>query len=114
LLPVGRDVRLAQAEFVAVVQGRGAAQGEQEHRGQAAAGLALAAGEARLVVVAEDVVGPGAFGQGGFEFAHEAAASRSAWSREKLNGMCSSSNIASRTARLRQLRSGCSLRNAWR
>ena len=57
------DGDVAHTELVAVVERGRAAQREQQHGRGARLHRADARGEARLVVVAEDVVGPGAGGE---------------------------------------------------
>ncbi len=71
------NVAVFHANFIAVVERGRAAQGEQQHGRQAGLGLAAKTrGQARLVVVAEHVVGPGKGRQGGFHFIYRAAHGR--------------------------------------
>ncbi len=68
---VGSDAAVGHLQLLAVVEGGGAAQGEQQHGGGAGLGLAEAAGGAGLVVVAHDPVRPGACGERGLVVADE-------------------------------------------
>ena len=60
---LGRDGNVVHADLVALIDSRRAAQGEQQHRRQACLCAAHPAGNARLIVVAENPVGPGAHWQ---------------------------------------------------
>ena len=71
---LGRDRHVLHAQLIAVVEGRRAAQGQQQQHRQAGLGRAAQAGRhARLVVVAQDVVGPGAGRQGRLVRVHQRA-----------------------------------------
>ncbi len=86
----GGDGDVGHAELVAVVERGRAAQREQQHGGGARLLGADARGEARLVVVAEHVVGPGAGGQkalvGRVMIWAMARAFQAVWMRWKLKG----------------------------
>ena len=62
---LGRDRHRPDAQLVAVIEGRGPAQGQQQHGRHPGLGLADPRGDAGAVVVAQNPVGPGAGGQGG-------------------------------------------------
>ncbi len=60
---LGRDRDLVQAQLVAIVERRRAAQAQEQHGRDPRLGLAHAAYDARPVVVAQNPVGPGALRQ---------------------------------------------------
>ena len=68
----GRDCDLLHSDLVAVVQRRGAAQRQQQHRGDAGLVDADAAGDPRLVMIAENPIGPAAARERRLVFVDEA------------------------------------------
>ena len=89
--PVGRDVDLADAELVALIERRRAAQRQQQHRRDARLRLAELGGDARMVMAAEHPIGPAAGGQRRFivgDHRPSAAASQGASISWKLKGRC--------------------------
>ena len=86
---IGGMEHLRHADLVAVVEGGRAAQREQQHRGDARLLLTDAAGDARLVMIAQHPVRPAARGQRGFvvvDQLRDVRACQGALEQLKLNG----------------------------